>query len=152
MFLALCAGVLGVLHGVGAFGAAASFPIFFASFLWLFFWTGVGNASTFQMIPAIVRGDMPRLMPRATDAERLHESEMESAAIVGFSSAIGAYGGFFIPKAFGDSLTLTGGPQTALYIFLGFYVSCLAVNWLFYARRGSVLHAAPPPLSVEAAR
>ena len=152
VFLALCAGVFGVLHGVGAFGAAASFPTFFASFLWLFFWTGVGNASTFQMIPAIVRGDMPRLMPKATDGERLHESEMESAAIVGFSSATGAYGGFFIPKAFGDSLTLTGGPQTALYIFLAFYISCLAVNWLFYARRGSVLHNAPAPLSLEAAR
>lgn len=64
---------------------------------------------------------------------------MEAAAIVGFSSAIGAFGGFFIPKAFGDSLKATGGPQTALYIFLGFYFICLIVNWVFYARPGSIL-------------
>ena len=142
VFLALGAGVLGVLHGVGAFGAEAAFPVFFASFIWLFFWTGVGNASTFQMIPAIVRNDLPRLMPSAAPAERLKEAEMEAAAIVGFSSAIGAFGGFFIPKAFGDSLKATGGPETALYVFLAFYLSCLVVNWLFYARAGSVLHPA----------
>jgi NNP family nitrate/nitrite transporter-like MFS transporter len=86
-----------MLYSVGGFGAAPSFPLFFASFMWLFFWTGVGNASTFQMIPAIVRADMPRLLPQADPAARLKAAEMESAAIVGFSSAIGAFGGFFIP-------------------------------------------------------
>lgn len=139
VFLALGAGVAIVLHGVGAFGAAASFPVFFGGFLWLFFWTGVGNASTFQMIPAIVRGDLAKRMAGAPVAQRLKASEMEAAAIVGFSSAIGAFGGFFIPKAFGDSLKATGGPQTALYIFLGFYFICLIVNWVFYARPGSIL-------------
>ncbi|MBX3485868.1 MFS transporter [Phenylobacterium sp.] len=142
VFLAMALGVLGVLQGVGAFHADPSFPVFFASFLWLFFWTGVGNASTFQMIPAIVRSDMPRLMPDAAADVRLKAAEMESAAIVGFTSAVGAFGGFFIPKAFGDSLKATGGPETALYIFLVFYVSCVALNWVVYGRRGSLLHVA----------
>jgi len=146
VFLALAAGVLGVLHAVGSFGAAASFPIFFASFLWLFFWTGVGNASTFQMIPAIVRSDMPRLMPQAADADRHKAAEMESAAIVGFTSAIAAYGGFFIPKAFGDSLKASGDPQMALWIFFAFYISCVATNWAFYGRKSSLLH--PPKASI----
>jgi MFS transporter, NNP family, nitrate/nitrite transporter len=132
---------MGVLYGVGAFQAEPSFPIFFGSFLWLFFWTGVGNASTFQMIPAIVRSDMPRLMPGADPETRLKAAEMESAAIVGFTSAIGAFGGFFIPKAFGDSIKATGGAETALVIFLVFYVSCVVVNWAVYGRRGSMLHA-----------
>ncbi len=140
VFVALMAGVVSVLYGVGALGAEPSFPIFFASFLWLFFWTGVGNASTFQMIPALVRADMPRLMPNATAEERLKSSELESAAIVGFSSAIGAYGGFFIPLAFASSMGATGGPATALYIFLGFYLTCAAVNWVFYARKNSILN------------
>ncbi|MDQ0464425.1 NNP family nitrate/nitrite transporter-like MFS transporter [Caulobacter ginsengisoli] len=148
-FLAMAAGVLGVLQGVGAFGASPSFPIFFGSFLWLFFWTGVGNASTFQMIPAIVRSDMPRLMPGVAADVRLKASEMEAAAIVGFTSAIGAFGGFFIPKAFGDSIKATGGPETALYIFLIFYVSCIALNWAVYARKGSLLHT-PQPIKVPA--
>jgi NNP family nitrate/nitrite transporter-like MFS transporter len=150
-FLAMAAGVLGVLQGVGAFQAAPSFAVFFASFLWLFFWTGVGNASTFQMIPAIVRNDMPRLMPQAAPEVRLREAEMEAAAIVGFTSAVGAFGGFFIPMAFGDSIKATGGPETALYIFLAFYVSCILVNWAVYARKGSLLNAVqPPPIKVPA--
>ncbi|HEY9216484.1 MAG TPA: MFS transporter [Phenylobacterium sp.] len=141
VFLALAAGVGAVLYGVGATGAEPSFAVFFASFIWLFFWTGVGNASTFQMIPAIMRSDMPRLAPAADAAARARMAEMEAAAIVGFSSAIGAYGGFFIPKAFGDSMKIFGGPEVALLVFLGFYISCVAVNWAFYGRRTSLLHA-----------
>ena len=133
-------GVGGALYSTGALGAAPSFPLFFASFIWLFFWTGVGNASTFQMIPALVRADMLRLMPNASPEERLKASELESAAIVGFSSAIGAYGGFFIPLAFASSMAATGGPADALYVFLGFYLTCTAVNWVFYARKNSILN------------
>jgi NNP family nitrate/nitrite transporter-like MFS transporter len=139
-FIALIAGVFAVLYSLGSVGGEPSFQLFFASFIWLFFWTGVGNGSTFQMIPAIMRADMPRLMPKAMPAERHKASEMESAAIIGFSSAIGAYGGFLIPKAFGDSMRITGGPDTALYAFLIFYVSCLVLNWVFYARTSSLLH------------
>ena len=140
VFAALMLGVVGALYSTGATGVEPSFPLFFASFLWLLFWTGVGNASTFQMIPALVRADMPRLMPSATAEERLKASELESAAIIGFSSAIGAYGGFFIPLAFASSMSATGGPATALYLFLGFYLTCAAVNWVFYARKGSILN------------
>ena len=61
-------------------------------------------------------------------------------AIVGFSSAIGAYGGFFIPLAFASSMAATGGPADALYVFLGFYLTCTAVNWVFYARKNSILN------------
>lgn len=145
VFLSLAAGVLAVLYSVGATGADPSFGLFFASFMWLFFWTGVGNASTFQMIPAIMRSDMPRLMPWADAPTRLKSAEMESAAIVGFSSAIAAYGGFFIPLAFGNSLKATGGPETALLFFFGFYISCVALNWAFYARKSSLLHATQQP-------
>jgi len=141
-FGALIIGVLGVLYSVGAFGGTASFPYFFAAFMWLFFWTGVGNASTFQMIPAIVRASLPRLMPQAAAAERLKASEMESAAIVGFTSAFGAFGGVFIPMAFGQSLKDTGNANTALVVFLVFYVTCAALNWAVYARKGSLLNRA----------
>lgn len=144
VFIALMVGVGAVLHSVGTFGAAPSFTFFFAAFMWLFFWTGVGNASTFQMIPAIVRADMPRLMPRADAAARLKASEMEAAAIIGFSSAIGAYGGVFIPLAFANAMKAAGNPQGALFVFLAFYLSCLAVNWLFYARKRSMLHTLSP--------
>jgi len=140
VFVCLALGIVAVLYGLGVFGGAPNFPVFFASFMWMFFWTGVGNASTFQMIPALVRADIPRLMPQATADEQLKAAELESAAIVGFSSAIGAYGGFFIPLAFANSMAATGGPSTALFVFLGFYLVCAGVNWVFYARRGSILN------------
>ena len=45
----------------------------------------------------------------------------------------------FIPKAYGSSLALTGAVETALYGFLAFYVSCLAITWAVYTRRGGLL-------------
>jgi NNP family nitrate/nitrite transporter-like MFS transporter len=106
----------------------------------LFFAAGVGNASTFQMIPIIMRQEMARLMPQAPAEQRLRQAERESAAIIGFTSAIAAYGAFFIPKAYGSSITLTGAPQAALWCFLAFYVSCVLVTWFVYTRRGGILH------------
>jgi NNP family nitrate/nitrite transporter-like MFS transporter len=108
-------------------------------FMILFFATGVGNASTFQMIPAIMRAEMPRLEPKLSAADRLKQAEMESAAIIGFTSAVAAYGAFFIPKSYGTSIAMTGGPEMALWGFMAFYVTCVAVTWFYYTRRGGLL-------------
>ena len=108
-------------------------------FLVLFFISGVGNASTFQMIPVIMRSEMDRLMPTADAATRLRQADKESAAIIGFTSAIAAYGAFFIPKSYGSSISLTGGPQAALWAFLVFYLSCIAITWWIYTRPGGLL-------------
>lgn len=135
-FIAMGFGVLAVLHAIDQ----KSFAIFFAGFLFLFFASGVGNASTFQMIPAIMRKEVARLEPGMSAEARTRAAEKEGAAIIGFSSAIAAYGAFFIPKSFGSSLALTGGAEWALYGFLAFYVSCIAVTWWFYTRRGGLLY------------
>ncbi|MFA5538224.1 MAG: MFS transporter [Gemmobacter sp.] len=119
---------------------ALSFAGFFAGFMALFFFTGVGNASTFQMIPVIMRREVPRLMPDLSPDETRRQSERESAAIIAFSSAVGAYGGFFIPKAYGSSIAMMGSPLGALWGFLIFYVACLAVTWVFYTRPGGLLY------------
>lgn len=139
VFIAMSIGVLGVLYAIGMKGSPTAFPVFFASFLFLFAATGVGNASTFQMIPAIMRKEVARLEPGLTTAERVRQSDKEAAAIIGFTSAIAAYGAFFIPKSFGTSIAATGGPEAALYAFLAFYVSCIAITWWFYTRPGGLL-------------
>ena len=59
----------------------------------------------------------------------------EAAAALGFASAIGAYGGFFIPKSYGTSIAMTGSPETALYVFIVFYLVCIAITWWTYSRR-----------------
>jgi NNP family nitrate/nitrite transporter-like MFS transporter len=136
----MIAAVGGVLYFLENSAQPGAFWGFFTMFMVLFFATGVGNASTFQMIPTIMRDEMGRLMPGMGDADRLRHAEKESAAIIGFTSAIAAYGAFFIPKAYGTSIALTGKPIAALWMFLIFYVSCLLVTWWFYTRRGGLLH------------
>ncbi len=135
VFVVMALGALGVVHFLGE----RNFAGFFAMFLLLFFASGVGNASTFQMIPAIMRKDMERLMPNASADGRRVQSDKESAAIIGFTSAIAAYGAFFIPKSFGSSIAITGGASLALYGFLVFYLTCIFITWFFYTRRGGLL-------------
>jgi NNP family nitrate/nitrite transporter-like MFS transporter len=136
----MMAGVVGVLYFLGIKDQPNAFWGFFAMFLLLFFATGVGNASTFQMIPNIMRKEIARLMPKADKDVQLRQAEKESAAITGFTSAIAAFGAFFIPKSFGSSIALTGGVEAALWGFLIFYISCVAVTWWFYTRRGGLLY------------
>jgi NNP family nitrate/nitrite transporter-like MFS transporter len=137
VFIAMIAGVIAVTY----FLEAKDFNGFLTMFVLMFFVTGVGNASTFQMIPNIMRLELPRLMPGLSAADVERHSGKEAAAIIGFTSAIAAYGAFYIPKAFGSSITMTGSPVPALGGFIAFYVTCAALTWWVYARPGGLLHA-----------
>jgi MFS transporter, NNP family, nitrate/nitrite transporter len=139
VFAAMSLGTIGVLYAIGMKGEPTAFPVFFASFLFLFAASGVGNASTFQMIPAIMRKEIARLEPGLNAAEQIRQSDKESAAIIGFTSAVAAYGAFFIPKSFGTSIAMTGGASFALYLFLAYYLSCIGLTWWVYTRRGGLL-------------
>ena len=136
-FLGMIVAVLGVLYFLPTGGEGGDFAGFFACFMALFFLTGVGNASTFQMIPTIVRQEIARLKPQLGDRKTRQESERESAAIIAFTSAIAAFGAFFIPKSYGTSIGLTGGPDAALWVFGVFYAVCLAITWGYYSRKGA---------------
>ena len=139
VFAAMILGTVGILYAIGIKGNPIAFPVFLASFLFLFAASGVGNASTFQMIPAIMRKEVARLEPGLKGSDLVKQSDKESAAIIGFTSAVAAYGAFFIPKSFGSSIAATGGAEVALYGFLLFYVTCIGVTWWFYTRRGGLL-------------
>jgi len=131
VFVLMILGVMGIIYFIGA----KSFTGFFAMFILLFAATGVGNASTFQMIPNIMRQEMIRLMPKADPETRQRQAEKESAAITGFTSAIAAYGFFLIPAFYANF-----APTTALWVFLGFYVTCVIITLVFYTRKGGLLH------------
>jgi NNP family nitrate/nitrite transporter-like MFS transporter len=70
-------------------------------------------------------------------AQSRKDAAKESAAVIGFSSAVAAYGAFFIPRAFGISMKSTGSPSAAFIGFIVVYVSCIAITWWVYARRGA---------------
>jgi len=57
--------------------------------------------------------------------------------VLGFSSAVGAFGGFFIPMSYGVSISITEAAGTALYVFIVFYLTCIAMTWWFYLRRNA---------------
>jgi NNP family nitrate/nitrite transporter-like MFS transporter len=149
-FIVMALAVVGVLwflpKGAAAslafpFGpAAGSFTGFFLMFLVLFLTTGIGNGSTFRMIPVIFLNEaLKRVDPQDPEAvaRATKEGNTEGAATLGFTAAIAAYGGFFIPKSYGTSISTTVGPQPELYTFFVFYLLCIAVTWWHYARRNA---------------
>lgn len=136
VFIVQIAAVLGMI----SFLNAESFWGFFSMVLLLFVASGVGNASTFQMVPSIMRHEVDRTSAGLSDEMRRQQAERESAAVIGFTSAIAAYGAFYIPKAYGSSIELTGTANAALWGFLVFYVSCAALTWLAYSGPRGILH------------
>ncbi|MFV0533565.1 MAG: MFS transporter [Cumulibacter sp.] len=126
-FAAMILGAIGVIVGLNAH----SFGLFFASFLWLFVFTGIGNGSIYRMIPAIFRATA-----RGADAA---STKRIAAACIGIAGAIGAFGGFLIPRTFALSTSATGGIEAALWVFIGVYLAMGALTWIVYCRKGSAL-------------
>jgi MFS transporter, NNP family, nitrate/nitrite transporter len=141
-FIAMGAATVGILYFVGI----KDFAGFLSMFLVLFVTTGIGNGSTYRMIPSIFREENLRKAKGLGEAGRvqaLKDASIQSGAALGFIGAIGACGGYLIPSGFGKSIALTGGPQLALVIYLSFYAICLAMTWLYYLRRASSTSGAP---------
>ncbi len=90
---------------------------FFGLFMFLFFAAGIGNGSTFRSIPYI--------FPKE-----------QAGPVLGWTSAIAAYGAFIIPIVFGQQIK-AGHPEYALYGFTVYYVICLFLNWYYYDRKNS---------------
>ena len=136
VFVVQIAAIIGMIW----FLDARSFSGFFGMVLLLFIASGVGNASTFQMVPGIMRREIDRCEGGLPEPQRRAQAERESAAVIGFTSAIAAYGAFYIPKAYGSSIELTGTANAALWGFLFFYVSCAALTWFTYSGPRGILH------------
>ena len=126
-FVVMGAGATGVIAGV----RSGSFAMFLASFLVLFATTGVGNGSTYRMIPAIFRATVGR-------AEGAVAARREAAACIGIAAAVGALGGFLVPQALRASLADGGSLEGAFSAFLAYYAVCLAATWWCYLRRRAV--------------
>jgi NNP family nitrate/nitrite transporter-like MFS transporter len=101
-----------------AYGSATPeqyFPMFLGLFMLLFFASGIGNGSTFRTIGVIF-------------------DRSQAGPVLGWTSAIAAYGAFIAPVVIGDQIK-AGSPQNAMYGFAAFYAVCLLLNWWFYLRR-----------------
>jgi NNP family nitrate/nitrite transporter-like MFS transporter len=100
----------------------------------LFVATGLGNGSTFRMIPAIFR----RLaLDAGGSPDDVLRSKREAAGAIGISSAVGAFGGFIVPIAYAQSNKHLGSIVPALRFYVVFFVVMLAITWFCYLRKGS---------------
>jgi NNP family nitrate/nitrite transporter-like MFS transporter len=141
-FIAMGAATIGVIYFVDVKGFAG----FLTMFLILFVATGIGNGSTYRMIPSIFREAKLREAKGLGEAGRalaLKAAGLEAAAALGFIGAVGACGGYLIPRGFGASIAATGGPHLALAIFLTFYATCVALTWWYYLRKSFLAVRAP---------
>jgi MFS transporter, NNP family, nitrate/nitrite transporter len=138
VFAAMVVGMLGLLTAV----RLHSLALYVASFAVLFGSAGIGNGSTYRMIPAIFRAQGER-EANAGLPDALVRARTEGGACLGIAGAIGAFGGFLIPRAYGSSLTMTGAVDTAVIAYAIFYVVCFAVTWWFYLRRQLLVAQAP---------
>ena len=137
-FIVMAIAVMGVTVFLPSAGNEGQFGGFFVCFLVLFLTTGIGNGSTFRMIPVIFLTEAMRGVDKnnaAAVAQANKEGNTLGAATLGFTAAMAAYGGFFIPKSYGSSIALTGAPHAALWCFAAFYLVCIAVTWWYYARK-----------------
>ncbi|MCP1727189.1 NNP family nitrate/nitrite transporter-like MFS transporter [Natronospira proteinivora] len=92
---------------------------FLGLFLVIFAAAGIGNGSTFRSIGVMF-------------------DQTLKGPVLGWTSAIGAYGAFLAPRVMGEQIE-AGSPEIALYAFAAFYALCLVINWWFYLRKNAYI-------------
>jgi len=97
-----------------------TFPYFLGMFLLMFFFTGILNGSTFRMIGVIKEFNFRTRGP-----------------VLGWTSAVAAYGAFIIPIVFKGAIERTDAPDQGLYGFCVFYAISMVILWYFYLRKGA---------------
>ena len=96
------------------------FPMFVILMLVIFLATGAGNASTFRQFPIIFA-----------------HSARQGAGVIGWTSAIAAYGPFIWAVLIGLSITNTGSPAPFFYGIIVYYLIATVINWYYYQRKGA---------------
>jgi NNP family nitrate/nitrite transporter-like MFS transporter len=110
-----------------------SLPLFTTAFIALFVLSGLGNGSTFKMIPGIFH--TKALAKGLTGEEAAAYGRRLSGASMGLIGAVGALGGLGINLAFRQSFLSVGSGTGAFVAFLAFYGACFVVTWAVYLRR-----------------
>lgn len=127
----------------GAAGAPTGTQLagYVSGFILLFVLSGIGNGSTYKMIPSIfeARAAVAAEAHGWTAEQRAAWSRRMSGALIGFAGAVGALGGVFINVALRLSYTSDAKSATyAFWVFLAFYVVCAVVTWFVFLRMQTV--------------
>ena len=120
-FVAMAAGASIVLLA----SQLRSLPLYLVGFIALFVFSGIGNGSTYKMIPRIFAVKNPG---------DEHEARRLSGAVIGIAGAIGAFGGVLVNLAFRQSFLTYRTADAAYIAFIAFYALCVLVTWAVYLR------------------
>ena len=106
-----------------------SLNLYMVGFIALFTLSGIGNGSTYKMIPAIFK----------QRTSTIEEARRLSSALIGLAGAIGAFGGVLVNVAFRQSFISSGKADGAYIAFIAFYIACLVLTWAVYLRPGRTI-------------
>jgi NNP family nitrate/nitrite transporter-like MFS transporter len=113
-----------------------SLPLFMVGFIALFVFTGIGNGSTYKMIPAIFRSKAQLQRSSGEDPATVeHDARRLSNAVIGIAGAIGAFGGVLVNIAFRQSFLAYKTGDGAYIAFIAYYLVCALITWTVYVRR-----------------
>ncbi|MFI1965974.1 nitrate/nitrite transporter [Streptomyces pathocidini] len=145
-FAAMAAATLVVIHA----SLEKSPALFLAGFIALFVLTGLGNGSTYKMIPGIFQA---KALARGLSGEEAAAyGRRLSGAAMGLIGAVGALGGLGINLAFRQSFQTAGTGTPAFVSFLLCYGLCFSVTWAVYLRRSRTAEGARPVGAQQAER
>jgi NNP family nitrate/nitrite transporter-like MFS transporter len=112
-----------------------SLALFVGAFVAIFVLSGLGNGSTYKMIPAIFRAKATLAVHAGADPEAAdRQARRSSRALIGIAGAVGALGGVGVNLALRQSFLSNGTGDAAYGVFVAFFVVCLAVTWVTYRR------------------
>lgn len=121
-----------------------SLPLFLTGFIALFVFSGIGNGSTYKMIPAIFQTKAGNKIVAGADTIAAHvEARRLSAGLIGIAGAIGAFGGVLVNLAFRQSFLDTKNGNAAYIAFIAYYAVCFVVTYAVYLRSDRPAPAAP---------
>jgi len=133
VLMAACAALLVVA------GNMKSLVFYTVVFVALFVFSGVGNGSTYKMIPGIYHARAQARIESGVDSSvALLDARRRSGALIGVAGAIGALGGVGINLAFRQSFAVAKSGTPAVVGFLVFYAVCFVVTWAVYLRKAPV--------------
>ncbi|WP_169814177.1 MFS transporter [Nocardia mexicana] len=125
--------------------SAKSFPLYLISFLLLFVLTGIGNGSTYRMIPSIFIAESKRRASEAGEdpASALISAKRQAGAAIGVIGAVGASGGWLLQQALRLSNNHFGSMSPAFWAYAVAFLAMGAVTWWFYLRSSFAVSRAP---------
>ena len=166
VFVGMAVGTIGAIAGV----RQRDFLIFFASYTLIFLLAGIGNGSTYKMIPSIFAliGRKEAADQGLDPASTAVEFKRRAAAVIGIAGAVGAFGGALIQIVIRQSSlgvsALVKAAETpaqevavaaahadwvvpALWVFLGSYIVCAGITWAVYLRTSTASERSPSNLA-----